>query len=412
MEKLTRFLIIKNSSLFFLIVLFVFIQPANAQPQLGFTAIIQGLSKPVDIKNAGDASGRIFIVEQTGKIKIYKNGSVNQMPFLDLTDKVSRGEYKGLWSIVFSPNYKKDKTFFVYYVDKDNQTILARYKTSPGNPDSAKANSGVTLFALNGDTTGISHFGQMHFGKDGYLYVSVSDGSYLSETTNFAQNGQMLFGKILRLNTVNVNTPPYYSIPADNPFINDPNVRDEIWAIGFRNAWRWSFDRKKNDLWIADVGGEQWDEINYVKSNQPSGKNFGWPCYEGNVSFLQNGCGSINNYTFPFFVNGPDINSGAMSVIGGYVYRGNAYPALRGYYICSDYIISKAWKIISNGQGGWNIFSQEGIPVNIVGYGEDEAGELYAASLDGIVYSISGTVYAAHPGGVIKVATIPAIAGK
>jgi glucose/arabinose dehydrogenase len=358
---------------------------AKAQPELTFTPLVQGLSLPLNVKNAADSSGRLFIVEQTGKVKIYKNGVLQPKPFIDLTSLVAIGEYKGLWSIAFPPDFRKTRQFFVYYHDKGNNTILARYQTSKTNPDSVVISTRVVLLSLRDSITNGPHMGEMHFGKDGYLYITVNDGSYLSNTTQFSQNGQSLFGKMLRLN-VRSTVAPYYSIPPDNPFVNNPNIRDEIWFMGFRNAWRWSFDRKNNDMWIADDGGDQWDEVSRRTRIQPGGANFGWPCYEGSEPFLTSGCQDSASYTFPVFVNPPDTNGQA--IIGGYVYRGKQAGPLKGYYVCSDYIQNKAWKIIGNGAGGWNIFEQLNIPALISSYGEDENAELYATSLEGVLYRV------------------------
>jgi glucose/arabinose dehydrogenase len=365
---------------------FGIIYKAKAQPELTFTPLIQNLSQPVNVKNSGDSSGRLFIVEQTGKIKIYKNGAIQPIPFIDLTSLVAVGEYRGLWSIAFAPDYKKSRQFFVYYYDKGNNTVLARYQTSKTNPDSVILSSRVVLLSLIDSFTNKPHLGEMHFGKDGYLYITVNDGSYLSNTTKFSQDGQSLFGKMLRIN-IKVTAAPYYSIPPDNPFVNDPNVRDEIWLMGFRNAWRWSFDRVSLNMWIADDGGEKWDEVNVRTRKQPGGANLGWPCYEGTLPFLTNGCKDSSTYTFPIFVNPPDIN-GAQAIIGGYVYRGKIYSLLKGYYVCADYVQNKAWKIISNGSNGWNIFEQANIPAGITSFGEGEDAELYATSSSGIVYRV------------------------
>ncbi|QEC66708.1 PQQ-dependent sugar dehydrogenase [Panacibacter ginsenosidivorans] len=359
---------------------------AKTQPQLTFTPLIQNLNLPVNVKNAGDSSGRLFIVEQTGKIKIYKNGAVQPTPFIDLTSLVAVGEYKGLWSIAFAPDYKKSRQFFVYYHDKGNNTILARYQASKTNPDSAVLSSRVELLSLKDTVTNGPHLGEMHFGKDGYLYITINDGSYLGNTTKFAQDGQSLFGKMLRLN-IKATVAPYYSIPPDNPFINDSTVRDEIWLLGFRNAWRWSFDRTTLNMWIADDGGEQWDEVSVRTRKQPVGANMGWPCYEGTQPFLTKGCKDSSTYTFPIFINPPDT-TGAQAIIGGYVYRGKAYRPLKGYYVCADYVQNKAWKIITNGAGGWNIFEQINIPAGITSFGEGEDAELYATSSSGIVYKV------------------------
>ena len=368
-----------------------FFNTANAQPQLNYSPYIQNLSLPLDVTNANDGSGRLFIVEQKGVVKIFKNGSLLSKPFLDISNIVSYSDsLKGMWSIAFSPNYKTNAYFFVYFTAKNNSTVVVRYRTSKKNPDSAIANSGVILFSFPGKNFGGPKFGNLHFGKDGYLYISVSDGSNPGFTTNYAQNGQLFYGKMLRVNT-DVIAAPYYSIPPDNPFVNDPNVLDEIWHSGIRNAWRWSFDRLTGDIWIPDVGDEKWEEVNFKTPAQSPASNFGFPCYEANESFITAGCLGINNYTPPVFSYPHDSSFGGQVIIGGFVYRGLAYPALQGYYICSDYGTLNAWKIIPNGSGGWNVSIQNGVPARVAGYGEGEDGELYAASLDGVVYRVQTT---------------------
>ena len=193
---------------------------------------------------------------------------------------------------------------------------------------------------------------------------------------------------MIRIN-VNVTVPPYYSIPADNPFVNDSTVKDEIWDIGFRNAWRWSFDRANGDWWIVDVGQDSMEEVNYKTAAQGGGYNFGWQCYEGTQPFKTSGCRNINKYAFPIFEYHHDIPSGGECLIGGYVYRGTSYPALQGYFVCADYYSGNAWEIKPNGSGGWNSYIQTGVPKGISSFGEDEAAESYAVSWQtGVLYSI------------------------
>lgn len=365
---------------------------AKAQPTLFFNPLIQNLTAPVEVRNAGDSSGRLFIVEKGGKVKIYKNGSLLSKPFLDISNLVKTGTNDGLYTIAFAPNYKINRTFFVYYIAKNTIATVARYQTSKTNPDSAIASSGVTLLAVPGKNTGGAHTGDMHFGSDNYLYLTFNDGSFYSSTTAYAQDGQSLLGKMLRINVLNVNTAPYYTIPPDNPFVNDANVLDEIWALGLRNGWRWSFDRSTGDLWIGDVGGDNWEEVNYRTPAQSAGSNYGWPCYEGNDTFHTAGCGSIGNYVFPI-VKYQHISATSAEVItGGYVYRGTAFPLLSGYYVCADYTTGTAFEIKANGSGVWKVKMQKNVPVGIVGFGEGEDGELYAASLsDGKVYHVQTT---------------------
>ncbi|MEP6844682.1 MAG: PQQ-dependent sugar dehydrogenase [Panacibacter sp.] len=360
--------------LHFGIVFFLFIN-SSAQPTISFNQIAGGFTAPLEIKNADDGSGRIFIAEQGGLVKIYKNGKILKKPFLDLRSQMGVDQFQGIWSIAFSPNYSSNRNFYVLYTDKRGTTALARYQVSANNADSAVANSAVVLLSYT--VSGAGHYGDLQFGPDGYLYVSLGAGG----NNKFSQNGNSDFGKILRIN-VDINTAPYYSIPTDNPFVNDPNILNEIWAIGLRNAWRYSFDKSNNDMWIPDVGQDSVEEVNYIKPAQSlTGSNFGWQCYEGNETFKLNGCLSKDNYVFPIFEYHHDISKGGECIIGGYVYRGTAYPSLNGYYICVDYVSANAWKIKSNGSGGWSVYFQKtGIPKGIASFGEGEDGELYAVS--------------------------------
>jgi glucose/arabinose dehydrogenase len=285
-------------------------------------------------------------------------------------------------SLAFPPDYEKSQTFFVFYTDKNNSAIIAQYKASKTNPDSAIVNSRSVLLSIPGK----GHLGDLQFDKNGYLYITICDNSYYNRTTNFAQDGTLLLGKMLRLN-VNISTPPYYSIPPDNPYVNNPNVRHEIWSFGLRNAWRWSFD-KNGDMWIPDVGGDNWEEVNVETPTKSKGANYGWPCYEGNASLITDGCGSKSGYVFPVFTYPHNTINGGHVIIGGFVYRGNAYPAMSGYYICVDFDSSRAWKIKPNGSGGWNVYLQKDVPTGIESFGEGEDGELYAASINGTVYRV------------------------
>lgn len=364
---------------FFFCFLFCISNLMQAQPTLAFKEISNSVSSPVAITNAADGTGRLFIAEGSGKIKIYKNGSILSQPFLDISlsypDQI-------ISAIAFHPKYKKNRLFFVYSYNATQTTITLRsFMASVQNPDSAVLSSAKTLFSKTSPSSQPHHvMGDMHFGKDGYLYLSLGDGSPISGLNNQAQNGQLLFGKMLRID-VNETNPPYYKIPVDNPFVNDPNVLDEIWSIGLRNAWRWSFDRKTGDLWIGDVGKESWEEVDFMPAGQSKGKNFGWNCYEGNADFDTAGCGAKSNYVFPIFTYADDILT-EHAVIGGYVYRGLSFPKLKGYYVCVDYASLEAWKIKPNGIGGWQIAKQANIPKGIAGFGEGEDAELYAISYD------------------------------
>lgn len=383
-----NFLLAKANRICIILLVFCLcIAKTIAQPTLGYLKILSGLSVPVDIKNAGDSSRRIFIVQQSGEVRIVKGGQLLSKPFLNIANLVNYYHEQGLISIAFHPNYRNNGFFFVYYNNTKGNITLARYKVSKTNRDSADPSTRVILFSKPKPNNFNSHNGgTLQFGKDGYLYLSIGDGGGLGDPYRNAQNGQTFFGKILRLD-INVNTPPYYAIPPTNPFVNDPNVLDEVYDLGLRNPWKWSFDRQTGDMWIGDVGEDSIEEVNYRKPNR-AGSNFGWNCYEGTRTYKTDSCKSKSNYVFPIFSYHHDISSGGECVIGGYVYRGTKYPQLQGYYICADYIDFNIWKIIPNGSGGWNIYLQKRNPPHITSFGENEAGEIYVITRNGDLYRV------------------------
>ncbi len=384
----------------------------KAQPVLTYTPVLKNMSKPIDIKNAADGSGRMFIVEQTGKIRIYKNGELLPKPFLDITNMVEQGTYKGIINIAFAPNYKINRTFFVYYLDTLNRSTIARFTASKQNPDSAVVSSRRILYQFSPVDTGDTKIsiGSMGFGRDRLLYISLSDGSYIGKVTNLAQNGGLPYGKILRVD-VNKLDSPYYKIPPSNPYANNPDIRHDIWAIGIRNMWRWSFDRLTGDMWLADDGNSNRDEVNFVTPAEAKGGiNFGWKCYEGDQVYDTTGCLPSTNYKFPALSLIHDSIVGCYAIIGGHVYRGTQFPALYGYYVCSDYVTANSWLMNPNGSGGWNVYRQPGVPPGIENYGENESGELFATSLDGTVYQVGGIAGTSIVSSSINEVTIPATA--
>ncbi|HNP22063.1 MAG TPA: PQQ-dependent sugar dehydrogenase [Panacibacter sp.] len=385
-----------NANVFFtcVFVLILISKQGGAQPQLTYTSILKGLVSPLEIKNAGDGSNRLFIVEQGGKVLIIKNNALQAKPFLDISPIIGNSGYQGIWSIEFAPNYKQTRVFFLLSTGKNGKTELARYQTSNKNPDSADLATRAVLLSFDGLSTGGPHFGQMHFGADGYLYFTLSDGSSPDSTTRFSQDSTNLYGKMCRIN-VNVKKAPYYSIPTDNPFANSSKVRPEIWAFGFRNAWRWSFDYKTDNLWLPDVEGEQSEELNVITPVKfGAGKNFGWPCYEGNLNFLLDGCRPASVYTFPQFTYLHDVPNGGETVIGGYVYRGAAYPTLRNYFVMSDFTSNNAWLVKLKANGSLETNLQSNIPPFIESYGLDESGEMYAVAMDSNLYRVGASTAA------------------
>lgn len=384
-----------RASFFFFIGFLLFISLAvNAQPLLKFNLIIDGYEAPLGVVSAYDGTGRLFIQGKNGLISIYKNGALESRPFLYFESRVLNSGESGFGGLVFHPDFKNNGYLFTYYNALNGNVTISRWKVSSMDPDSVDINSEVVLFSEPKPDGSTNHNGtDMHFGQDGNLYISTGDGGSPGDYYNNAQNGKSFFGKILRINVDNFDTPPFYTIPEDNPFINNPDYLPEVFALGFRNPWRWSFDRETGDMWIADVSQDSIEEVDFGKQESIKGSNFGWHCYEADAPYNLDGCGSMSNFTFPIFQYRHDDPDGGKSIIGGFVYRGELYPQLKGYYICADFIVPHAWLIKPSGSGGWVVSLQDkNIPGNISSIGEDENGELYATSINGQVFKIEADI--------------------
>ncbi len=362
----------------------IFTSSSFSQPVLAFNRVIGGLNDPVDIVNAGDGSNRLFIVQQGGLIRIWNGTTVLATPFADLTGVISTGGERGLLSMAFHPRYDTNRYFFIYYTTTSGSVTsinIARMRTRSDNPNLADAASRVVLITIPKPANRTNHNGgDLNFGPDGKLYFGTGDGGSGGDPDDLAQDSTSLLGKMIRINVDSFNTAPFYVIPPDNPYTSNPNIRDEIFAMGLRNPWRWSFDRLTNDVWIADVGQNVREKVNFRTFAQSDSVNYGWRCYEGNNAHNLTDCRPAINYLFPIF-DYPHNSTGGFSVTGGFVYRGTQYPALYGYYIFADYVSGNVWRTFPNGSGGWTTTRQAGLPGNIAGFGEAENGELYAASL-------------------------------
>ncbi len=362
-----------------------------SQPIVSFQSTITGFTQPLDIVNAGDS--RLFIVEQPGKIKIWNGTAVLATPFLDVSSIITydNGGERGLLSLAFHPNYATNRYFFIYYNNSAGNVTLARYQTKAALPNEADPASGTVLMTFVKPFT--NHNGcKLNFGPDGYLYFGTGDGGSGGDPNNNAQTGTSYLGKMLRIDVNNFTTPPYYSIPPTNPYLTDPNINDEIIAVGLRNPFRWSFDRSTGDMWLADVGQDLWEEVNYRPAASTTNLNYGWRCFEG--THVYNGsCTAQPNNVVPIFDYPHNNTTGGYSIIGGYVYRGPDYPFFQGYYICADYVSKNFWLIKSNGSGGWiTTRSTTQTPANFSGFGEDQNGVLYAAGLNnGIIYKVTAS---------------------
>ncbi|MDX2250423.1 MAG: PQQ-dependent sugar dehydrogenase [Bacteroidia bacterium] len=358
-----------------------------AQPTLVLEPFVNGFSQPVDIANAGDS--RLFIVQRNGYIFIVDSaGNAKADPFLDIDARVmsTGGSERGLLGLAFHPQYPDSPYFYVNYINNSGDTHISRFSVT-ADPDSADPNSEVILLPIDQPYSN-HNGGDLAFGPDGYLYAALGDGGDGGDPQNHGQTTSSLLGKILRLD---VDQGTSYAIPAGNPYVNNPNVADEIWALGLRNPWRFSFDRLTGDMWIADVGQNQYEEINFQPAASSGGENYGWRCYEGNHNFNPAGCGG-SSYVFPIFEY-PHNNTGGCSVTGGFVYRGNTYGSLYGYYVFADYCSGRFWSVIPdiNAPTGWQITNQGVLasPQTIGSFGENSKGEIFVAGTgNGIIYRL------------------------
>jgi glucose/arabinose dehydrogenase len=367
-----------------------------AQPTVVFTPYMGGFAQPLDVVHAGDGSNRLFVVQKGGLIRILRDSAIVGTPFINLAGRIiSSGGEQGLLSMAFHPLYETNRMFFVYYTNTAGDIEIARFRANPDNPDIADDTSGKILLTIPKGPTN-HNGGKLNFGPDGYLYFATGDGGGGGDPDNNAQNGNSLLGKVIRLDVDSIETAPYYTIPPTNPYIPDPNVRDEIWALGLRNPWRWSFDRQTNDMWIADVGQDNWEEVNWRPAGSTGNINYGWRCYEGNHAHNTTGCLAQGSYISPIYEY-PHNASGGISVTGGYVYRGTRFGNLNGYYLMSDFGSGHLWKIASNGAGGWNVSQQQNALGSVVSYGEAEDGELFASTISGTLYRVTSVADAPLP---------------
>lgn len=371
-------------------------QSSRAQlPAIAYSApVISGLSSPLDIVNAGDGTNRLFVVERGGAIKIYSSTYTFLGTLVTVSGIIAPGgsDERGLLSAVFHPDYETNRFFYVYYntvVSGVNYVNVARYQTRADNPNLADDTSRKVMLSIQKNFT--NHNGaRLLFGADGFLYFGTGDGGSGDDPDNNAQNGNSLLGKMIRLNVntgATAYTAPYYTIPASNPYVSDPNVRDEVYAMGLRNPYRWSFDRLTGDMWIGDVGQGAREEIDFRAAGPPAPLNFGWRCFEGtipNPNPAVNPCTVYGTHTPPVYDYVNPVSSPA-SITGGHVYRGPDYGALQGIYIAADFFSGTHYKIKSNGAGGWIVATQTSLPANIVGFGEAENGKLYAVDLNGTI---------------------------
>lgn len=358
---------------------------ADSITTIPVTSAFTGLTH---VTSARDGSGRLFVVEQQGVVRILRNGSLSSTPFLDIRSKVLSGGERGLLSIAFPPNYASSGRFYVNYTNRPNgATVVARYKVS-SNADQADPASEQVLFTVAQPYEN-HNGGMLAFNpRDGLLYIGMGDGGSAGDPQNNAQNSASLLGKMLRFNAESVP-----NAPIQGDFI------DTIYS-GLRNPWRFSFDRETGDLWIGDVGQDKYEEVDFLASADTGSKyNFGWRRMEGAHCF-ENNC-NTTSLTLPVFEY--DHGSGC-SITGGYVYRGSRWPALRGYYIFADYCSGNAWAM-RGPSDQFRVTPLKKFPTNITSFGEDEGGEIYMTTTDGRVLMMSGGAPVTPVAGVVNAAS-------
>jgi glucose/arabinose dehydrogenase len=380
----------------------------TAWPAISLSQVAAGLTAPVYVTHAGDNSGRVFIVEQTGVIRILHNGNLLTKPFLDISDRVRFNGEEGLLSLAFPPDYAQKGYFYVYYTRKGetNNQVSRFHLTS--DPNAANPNSEEQILFLNHPGQTNHNGGLLVFGPDGYLYIGTGDGGGGGDQNRNAQNLGSLLGKLLRIdteyawaqktqgsnlsylpilfNSTQAPPSPAYKIPASNPFVGQSGAQSEIWALGLRNPWRYAFDRQTQDLYIADVGQGAWEEVDFQPAGSQGGLNYGWNIFEGDHCYPPgtSNCTPPANYSPPVWEYD---HSFGCSITGGYVYRGAAYPAMQGIYFYGDYCSRTIWGLQFDGNQ-WVNKELKTAADKITSFGEDQGGELYLTASNGVVYKV------------------------
>ena len=368
-------------------------------PPIRREKFLDGLELPVQVTHAGDGSGRIFVVEQPGRINIVQNGVVNDVLFLDISDRLTCCGERGLMNIAFPPSFKASQQFYVSYTNLDGEFVVSRFSTIN---DGAAADLASEEILLTVSQPHHAHNGgSLAFGPhDGYLYVGIGDGGSEGRPVHFPQDPQLLLGKILRIDVESGAGP--YVIPATNPFIGDDGFRDEIWALGLRNPWGFAFDGQTGEFYIPDTGHNDREELNFQPATSVGGENYGWPTIEGTR------CPKIEDLPYPCSQAGifdPPVaeydHTRGCAIVGGVVYRGSEIPQLRGRFIFADFCRGDIWSLqkrdsvestgsTRESHGAWQNELVLGASLPVSSIGEDEDGNLYVTGYaDGTIYLIT-----------------------
>jgi len=356
------------------------VAPRNVR--IHWHTVVSGLSSPISVTNAGDGSGRLFVDEQGGVIRIVRSGHLLTKPYLDISGEVTSGGEQGMLSIAFHPDFSKHPTLYVAYTRSDGDLVVSSFTASSAgaNQVSPSTERHILLVPHHGATN--HNGGQIFFGDDGYLYVTTGDGGGEGDQFKRADTRNNLTGKILRIDVDKSCGKLHYCIPSTNPYAHSTKYRREIIAWGLRNPWRVSIDRPTNTLWIGDVGQDTYEEIDHV--GVPAANDFGWSCKEGRSTYNTAECGH-RHITGPVWVI-PHNPGGVCAIIGGFVYRGKRYAGIAGgLYVYSDNCSGRVWGLRKIG-GTWRNAQIGSVSGNPSGFGLSQSGHLYVVTLDGVLH--------------------------
>jgi glucose/arabinose dehydrogenase len=366
--------------------------PAAYNPNgvaISLKSVVGTFENPVLVTSPRDGSRRLFVVEQTGRVKIIHSGTVLATPFIDIHTLISTGGERGLLGMAFHPSFKTNGKVYVDYTNTAGNTVIAEYRVTTAGANRVTASTARRILTI-AQPYANHNGGGIGFGPDGFLYIGMGDGGSGGDPGNRAQSVGTLLGKMLRIDVNGRTSTKAYRIPSTNPYVGRTGL-DEIWSRGLRNPWRWSFDRLTGDLWIGDVGQDRYEEID--RSTAASGRgraaNYGWRVMEGRHCYNPATNCSKTGKVLPIVEYG---HTAGCSVTGGYVYRGAAFPMLKGGYFFSDFCSGIIWTISSTASSPATRVVLLNSGLTISSFGQDDAGELYVADWSGgHIYKIIGT---------------------
>jgi glucose/arabinose dehydrogenase len=365
------------------------VMPANAAAHL--VQIASGLDHPDFVTNAGDGSGRLFVVEQTGKIRVIDSGgTLLTTPFLDISDQIAHSEEQGVLGLAFHPNYAANGKFYVYFTRANGDNAINEYQVSSGDPNVAVRSTARRIITIAHPPATNHNGGMLAFGPDGYLYIGTGDGGGGGDVGNHAQNKDSFLGKILRIDINGTLGSRQYRVPKSNPFVGKAGL-NEVWSYGLRNPWRFSFDRQLGNIWVGDVGQDRYEEVDrkvLSSTAAPNGRgsNYGWHVMEANHCFHPSSGCSTSGKVLP--ITAYTHSGGRCAVTGGYVYRGTAAPSLVGKYLFGDFCGGAIYTVPAGAPtaSGYSTLLQTNLLIS--SFGESESGEVYVVDLNGGVYQI------------------------